>query len=157
MQLHFYNEQFRNAIENYKLTEEQLHYTGHPNECIELSNKDSDRHSILAIEDEKLVTFFVLHKSEEVVKLYSNNNNSILLRSFSTDSRYQGMGYATRALMLLPEFIKKHFNGTDEIVLAVNVKNEAAQRLYKRCRFIDSGVRKMGSKGELILMSYLLF
>ena len=135
------------------ITEEQLRFTGHPKDCIKLSNEDSDRYSILAMEEDKLVTFFVLHKNEGV-KPYSTNYNSILLRAFSTDFRHQGRGYAKKALMLLPEFVKENFSETNEIVLAVNLKNEAAQGLYKKCGFVDEGVRKMGKKGELIIMSY---
>ncbi|MGX9134997.1 GNAT family N-acetyltransferase [Rummeliibacillus sp. JY-2-4R] len=155
MQLNFYDDRFKNAVEYYGLTEEQLRFTGHPNDCIKLSDEDSDRYSILAIEEDKLVTFFVLHKNEGV-KPYSDNNNSILLRAFSTDSRQQGRGYAKKALKILPEFVKEKFSNINEIVLAVNRKNEAAQGLYKKCGFVDEGVRKIGKKGELIIMSYHL-
>ena len=155
MELYFYDGRFKGAVENFHLTEEQLTYTVHPKECIKLSNEDSERSSILAVEEDKLVTFFVLHKNQGV-KLYSNNNNAILLRAFSTDSRYQGRGYAKMALMLLPEFVKENFKETNEIVLAVNVKNYAAQGLYKKCGYVDEGVRKMGEKGELIILSFHL-
>ncbi|WP_312095800.1 GNAT family N-acetyltransferase [Niallia sp.] len=153
MQLYFYNERFKQAIVHYELTEEQLRYTGKPNESIELSTEDPERSSILAMVEDKLVTFFVLHKNEGV-KPYSNNPNAILLRTFSTDFRYQGKGYAKKTLMLLPEFVKGNFKEINEIVLAVNLKNEAAQGLYKKCGFVDEGVRRMGKKGELIIMSY---
>jgi RimJ/RimL family protein N-acetyltransferase len=43
-----------------------------------------------------------------------------------------------------------------EIILAVNVKNLAAQSLYKKCGFVDDGERRMGAKGELVIMSYSL-
>lgn len=155
MLLYFYKDRFHNAIEQYQLTEEQLRFTGKPIDCIELSNGDSDRFSILAMQEDKLVNFFVLHKNEGV-KPYSNNNNSILLRAFSTDFRYQGKGYAKKALMLLPAFVMENFIQINEIVLAVNLKNEAAQGLYKKCGFVDEGVRKMEKKGELIIMSYHL-
>ena len=155
MQLYFYEDRFKNVIKQYELTEDQLRYTGEPKDCIELSSEDSERYSILAIEEDTLVTFFVLHKNEGV-KPYSNNHHSILLRAFSTDFRYQGKGYAKKSLMLLPEFIKENLSGINEIVLAVNLKNEVAQGLYKKCGFVDEGVRRMGKKGELIIMSYHL-
>ncbi|CAM5221421.1 hypothetical protein UACE39S_03385 [Ureibacillus acetophenoni] len=155
MQLYTYDDRFKNEVEAYELSEEQLRYTGHPKDCIKLSEEDSNRYSILAMEEDELVTFFVLHKNEGV-KPYSTNNNSILLRAFSTDFRFQGRGYAKKALTLLPEFVKENFSETNEIVLAVNLQNEPAQRLYKKCGFVDEGVRKMGKKGELIIMSYYL-
>ena len=155
MQLYLYDDSYNHLIEQYQLTEEQLQFTGKPNECIELSNEDVDRHSILALEDDKLVTFFVLHRNEGV-KPYTDNDNSILIRSFSTDFRHQGNGYAKKALLLVPDFVKRHYSDINEIVLAVNVKNEAAQGLYKKCGYIDEGARKMGRIGELIIMSYYL-
>jgi len=153
MQLYIFEDSFMQLIEQYQLTEEQLEFTGTPQECLELSKADTNRHSILAIDEGKLVVFFVLHRNEGV-KPYSNNKNAILIRAFSTDYRHQGKGYAKKALMLLPEFVKKQYSGINEIVLAVNVKNEAAQGLYKKCGYTDKGERVMGIKGELIVMSY---
>ncbi|MEH7389207.1 GNAT family N-acetyltransferase [Bacillus sp. JJ1474] len=155
MELHFYNDRFKDSIEQYTLSEEQLSFTGTPKECNELSNIDPERYSILGIEGEQLVTFFVLHKNEGV-KPYSNNKNALLLRAFSTDFHHQGKGYARQSIKLLPEFVRSYFPEINEIILAVNLKNEVAQGLYKKNGFVDEGVRKMGRKGELIIMSYHL-
>ncbi|MFF2448305.1 GNAT family N-acetyltransferase [Neobacillus sp. NPDC058068] len=155
MQLYFYNERFRNAIDQYTLTAEQLRFTGTPVNSVKLSNEDSDRDSILAFEGDELVTFFVLHRNEGI-KPYSNNHNAILVRAFSTDFRHQGKGYAHQALMLLPDFVKEHYREINEIVLAVNLQNDAAQSLYQKCGYVDEGERRMGGKGELIIMSYHL-
>ena len=152
MELCFYNEKFCKEIEQYTLTDEQLRFTGTPQDNIELSKQDSDRYSILAMENEQLVTFFVLHENEGV-KPYSTNDKAILIRAFSTDFHHQGRGYAKQALLQLPTFVESHFSDINELVLAVNVKNEAAQCLYKKCGYVDGGVRTMGSKGELIIMS----
>jgi len=155
MQLYFYNERFRNAIEEYNLTEEQLRYTGTPVASINLSSQDPDRESILAMEGDTLVTFFDLHKNEGA-RPFSDNKQVILVRAFSTDFRHQGKGHAYNALMLLPDFVKEHYQDINEIVLAVNLENNAAQGLYKKCGYIDEGERRMGTKGELIIMSYHL-
>lgn len=155
MQLQFYNETFKQDIEQYQITEEQLRFTGKPINCIQLSQEDVDRYSILAMEDKQLVTYFDLHKNEGA-KPYSDNKNAILIRAFSTDNRHLGKGCAKRALGLLPEFVKQHFPEINEMVLGVNVGNETAQGLYKKCGFVDEGVRRMGPKGELIVMSYYL-
>lgn len=155
MQLYFYDEKYKNDIEHYQITEEQLRFTGKPIDCIQLSQEDVDRYSILAMEENQLVTYFDLHKNEGV-KPYSDNMNAILIRAFSTDSRHLGKGYATKALLLLPDFVKEHFPEINEMVLGVNWGNETAQRLYKKCGFVDEGVRRMGPKGELFVMSYYL-
>ncbi|HCQ91248.1 MULTISPECIES: GNAT family N-acetyltransferase [unclassified Clostridium] len=155
MELFEYEAKFENTIENYILSDEQLQFTGTPEECVELSKADADRHSILAIENNASVTFFVLHENEGV-KPYSKNPNAMLLRAFSTNYHHQGKGYAKKSLLLLPEFVRKKYPHISEIVLAVNIKNVAAQSLYKKCGYIDEGVRKMGKKGELIIMSFYL-
>lgn len=155
MKLHFYDESFKRVIYGYTLTKEQRRYTGTPEECIKKSQVDPDRHSILVMEKGELVTFFVLHMNEGV-KPYTNNEKSILVRGFSTDFYHQGKGYAKQSLKLLPDFVRKKFPGVDEIILAVNIQNLAAQSLYKKCGFQDEGVRRMGRKGELIIMNYTL-
>lgn len=155
MEFHVYSDQFQKQIETYKLDEEQLRFTTHPLECIELAKEDLSRHSILAFEDKNFVTFFVLHENEGV-KPYSNNPNAILLRAFSTDTYHQGKGHAKQALKLLPDYVKEKFKEVNEIVLAVNIGNDVAQSLYKKNGFVDEGVRKEGKKGELIIMSYYL-
>lgn len=152
MELYFYNDSFQEAIEEYQLSEIQLRYTGRPKECIMHSTTDPDRYSVLAIEKDQLMTYLDLHKKEGV-KPYSNNDHSILIRAFSTDFRFQGNGYAQKTLGLLPDFVQKHFPEINELVLAVNVMNKVAQGLYKKCGFVDNGERRMGKKGELIMMS----
>lgn len=152
MELHKYNETYKVATENYTLTEDQLYFTDTPKEAIALAAEDPDRHPILAIKDGLLVTFFVLHKNEGV-KPYSDNEQAILVRTFSTCSYHLGKGFGTEALLALPQYLKTNYPGINEIVLAVNYRNEAAQGLYKKCGFIDTGLRSMGKKGELIVMS----
>lgn len=90
--------------------------------------EDPDRHSILAIENNNLVSFFVLHEKGGV-KPYSNNTKALLLRAFSTDFNHQGKGYAKKTLSLLPQFVRSRFSHINEIILAVNVKNKAAQQV----------------------------
>lgn len=155
MELFEYEERFKEQVENYKLSEEQLQFTGTPKKCIELSRADTDRHSILFLANNELVTFFVLHENVGI-KPYSENPKAMLLRAFSTDYYYQGKGYAKQSLLFLPDFVRKEYPHINEIVLAVNIKNITAHSLYKKCGFIDEGVRKIGKKGQLIIMSFYL-
>lgn len=155
MELLSYNESFWPFIEQYQLSEEQLEFTGTPLDCIKLAQEEQDRHCILAIDEGKLVTFFVLHENEGP-KIYSDNAQAILLRAFSTDFNHQGKGYAKQSLLLLPDFVRNHFPHITEIVLGVNLRNTAAQRLYKKCGYIDEGRRNIGKRGEQIVMSYYL-
>ena len=153
MELLTYEKSYEKKIKDYHLSAEQLRFTGTPKECVAQSETDANRHCILALENHELVTFFVLHEKEGV-KPYAENPHAMLLRAFSTDLHHQGKGYAKQALLQLPAFIKEQFPHIDQVVLAVNVKNTAAQSLYKKCGYVDEGVRKMGRKGELVIMNY---
>jgi len=155
MQLMFYEDKAKNLVEQYTLTEEQLRYTKSPKESIALAKQDNSRHAILAMDGNKLVTFFVLYEKEGVTP-YSSNEQALLIRSFSTDFYEQGKGYAKTALQLLPDFVRKHFPYINELVLGVNVPNRAAQELYKRCGFVDEGRQTMGLRDELKVMSYYM-
>ncbi|MED4554741.1 GNAT family protein [Lysinibacillus capsici] len=155
MQLMFYEDKAQNLVEQYTLTEEQLRYTKSPKDSIALAKQYNSRHAVLAMDGNKLVTFFVLHEKEGVTP-YSSNEQALLIRSFSTDFYEQGKGYAKTALQLLPGFVRKHFPYINELVLGVNVPNRAAQELYKRCGFVDEGRQAMGLRDELKVMSYYM-
>lgn len=155
MKLAKYNPKYDNLINDYYLPEDQLYYSAMPSEAVEISRNNNDRHTILGLDDSELVTFFILHEND-AVQPYSNQPNDILLRSFSTNYKHQGKGYARKTLELLPDFMKEHIPYIDGIVLGVNVKNTAAQGLYKKCGYVDEGNRVMGSKGEMIVMKYYL-
>ncbi|MED3804094.1 hypothetical protein P4562_19415 [Lysinibacillus xylanilyticus] len=81
MRLKFYEANDEYLIDRYTITEEQLRYTMSPKASIELVKQDKDRHTVLVFDEDKLVTFFVLHENDGV-KPYSSNEQSILT-SFS--------------------------------------------------------------------------
>lgn len=155
MRLKFYEEKDDRLIERYTITEEQLRYTMSPKESIELVMQDENRHAVLVLDEDRLVTFFVLHEHEGV-KPYSSNEQAILIRAFSTDFYEQGKGYAKAALQLLPDFVLTHFPYINELVLGVNLPNTAAQSLYKKCGFVDEGRLAKGFRAEIKVMSYYL-
>ena len=142
MELMKYRDEYKEDVVNYFLTDEMTYFTGTPQENIALSQK-------------KLVTFFVLDAGPQKAD-YTDENDALLLRSFSTDARFLRRGYAKEALRLLPDFVKTHFPAMKQIVLAVNKKNSAAKKLYYSVGFVDSGEEKMGPKGPQHLLVYPL-
>lgn len=97
------------------------------------------------------VGFFLLHDTERV-KSYTDNEHALLLSMFSINHSEQGKGFATAALHDLPNYIRKHFPNTKEIVLSVNLKNGPAFSLYNKVGFIDTGRRISGPIGEQRIM-----
>ncbi|WP_106495880.1 GNAT family N-acetyltransferase [Lentibacillus sp. Marseille-P4043] len=153
--LDFHNQKYAADLVHYSLLKDQLNYTAHPLDAIEKCSCDVERYPIVIQYHRIPVGFFVLHDRGGFPK-YSNNENAILLRAYSVDSRYQGKGIAKESLKLLPFFIKNYFPGKDEIVLAVNHNNTHAQMVYKKCGFRDNGGRVMGRKGEQFVFGKMI-
>lgn len=146
-----YSKDYDSFIQQYVLTDDQLLYTALPLEAIEIL--DEERHAVLAFDDDLFVSFFVLHEGSGP-KEFMGEEDSILLRSFSTDNRYQGKGYATQIMKELPSYVQKNFPSTKSIVLAVNEGNTRASHLYLKCGYKDYGKRMHGSRAPLIILEY---
>lgn len=150
--LRFVTEDDHVHLVNYDLTEEQLLFTATPMGSIEMAEREPDRYPSVILYGESVAGYFALHTNEGP-KPYSDNPNAVLLRSYSIRNSCQGRGIAQESMRLLPEFVKEHFPGVNEIVLAVNYQNAAAQHIYQKAGFIDTGKRVTGRSGEQYIYS----
>ena len=155
MKIMTYQNDLDYLLEDYYLPEEQKQYSAMPRMAVEISEGNSNRHPLMGIDENRLVTFFILEEGE-AVKTFSDEDRDILLRSFSTNYKDQGKGYARKALELTPDYIREYLPHIKAIVLGVNKVNVPAQKLYEKCGFIDEGNRVMGPKGEMKVMKYYL-
>lgn len=145
--LSFYDEKFLEALERFELPENQAGFTALPSGALEMSVNDPDRFPVVILANGRgPAGFFVLHRNSDFVPLVGNPR-ALLLRALSVDFKHQGKGYATAAMLQLPSFVREHFPEADEIVLAVNHQNYAAQKIYAKAGFEDRGLTKMGPKG----------
>ncbi|MDM5196532.1 GNAT family N-acetyltransferase [Fictibacillus enclensis] len=80
----------------------------------------------------------VLHKGENI-RDFTANPNAMVIRALSINHSEQGKGYAKVAMIQVPQFISVHFSEINEIILAVNFKNEPAKKLYEKEGFLDRG------------------
>ncbi|HZG11050.1 MAG: GNAT family N-acetyltransferase [Kurthia gibsonii] len=138
-------------IQNYLLTEDQLLYTASPREVIKI--EDSERHPILALDDDLFVTFFVLHEGKGPLD-FLGTEHDILLRSFSTDVRYEGRGYATKVLEKIPSYVQENFPHIKRIILALDEGNERARALYIKQGYTDTELRMAGRTSNLHILQY---
>jgi ribosomal protein S18 acetylase RimI-like enzyme len=145
-----YSDMFKSAIDHYVIRE--IQFTGAPQEAVKLSERDKQRHPVLVLADDDVVGFFVLHEGDGPKK-YTDHPHTLLLRTFSIDSRYQGQGYGSCAIALLDEFVNRLFPSAEEIVLGVNHNNVPAQKLYLHHGFTDTGRRVIGIHGEQWVLS----
>ncbi|WP_429844943.1 GNAT family N-acetyltransferase [Brevibacillus sp. FIR094] len=82
---------------------------------------------------------------------YTPNDQAIIFKSFSIDSRHQKKGYALKALHSLSDIAREHYPMRNEIVLTVHHTNTPAIQLYKKAGFVDQGLRYAGEYGEELI------
>lgn len=100
MELMKYRDEYKEDVVNYFLTDEMTYFTGTPQENIAISQKNRQHHSILAFSQQKLVTFFVLDAGPQKAD-YTDENDALLLRSFSTDARYLKERICKRSIAII--------------------------------------------------------
>ncbi|MDM5219500.1 GNAT family N-acetyltransferase [Peribacillus sp. NJ11] len=138
------------ALSNYCLPIEQAIYTSLPLKVIEDFRKDNSNLPMVIYLNEDLIGCFALY-TDKAGNQYTSNENAILLKSFSLDSRHQKKGLAFKALKVLPEIIKLSHPDKDEIILTVHHSNIPAINLYKKAEFVDKGYRFNGEDGEELI------
>ncbi|MBO0471581.1 GNAT family N-acetyltransferase [Enterococcus sp. DIV0242_7C1] len=131
MYLTLYNESHKSLIANYCLSERKLRYVREP----QIAVNDSQRFSVLAFEDGLLVNFFTLHRCSDE----PYDTNCLVVEDISTDYRHLRKGHATRALQLLPEFVKEHFPEVTHLILLITEDKNFTRSLCKYAGFEDTG------------------
>ncbi|MFD2307096.1 GNAT family N-acetyltransferase [Enterococcus termitis] len=135
MYLTLYNDTHQTFIDNYCLSERKLRYVRAP----QLAVKDSNRHSVLAFENEVLVTFFTLHYCSGEFP----TTDCLIVEDISTDYRHLRNGHVSRALQILPEFVKQHFPEVKQLILLVTEDKHFTQSLCKYADFQDTENRSL--------------
>ncbi|AOH53476.1 GNAT family N-acetyltransferase [Peribacillus muralis] len=143
------------ALNDYCLPTEQAIYTSLPLKIIEDFRRDEYNLPMMIIVNEDLVGCFALYTDKSGNK-YTSNENAILFKSFSVDSRHQKKGLAFKALKKLPQLIKRNYPDKDEIILTVHHTNNQAINLYEKAGFVDNGYRFIGKEEEELVFHYIL-
>ncbi|MNJ42925.1 hypothetical protein D3C77_379080 [compost metagenome] len=128
----------KESLERFELPEEQVLFSTLPKDVLPIAIQDEHQYPVVITYEESAAGFFILHEGPDIGE-FTANPDAMLLRSFSIDFRYQGQGIAKTAMLQLPNFMKSHFPGRNEVVLAVNKRNKAAQAVYLAAGFEDKG------------------
>ena len=152
LELVYFSDEYSDILDSFELPKEQVQFTSLPGNYKEVTE---GQYRIVILNDREPVGFFLLHATDRV-KDYSDNPQAMLLTALSINQVKQGKGYAKQAMLLLRKFVADEFPDCNEIVLAVNHKNIAAQKLYLKVGFQDTGIRKMGIIGEQYIMNLKL-
>jgi RimJ/RimL family protein N-acetyltransferase len=144
--LALYNQSYEGNLSDFHLPENQRQFTSLPLDKIHNPTISKDTRHIVILSDDMPVGYFALENGDKLRK-YSTNPKARLLTSFSIDARHQGQGIAKEGLNQLPSFIREHLLETDEVVLGVNKRNQAAISLYLKTGFTDEDEIYVGPKG----------
>ena len=152
-----YNFSHFEDLVHYQLPPEQALYAPDPMQWFNGNTPllESSMTAISILKNLRAVGFFILDRGEDKLE-YTNNPQSILLRSFSINPLYQGQGIAKATMLpgLLEKFIYQLAPSCNEIVLAVNPANQLAYQLYLKCGFLEAGKMVMSRRGTLCAALY---
>ncbi|MGN5652042.1 GNAT family N-acetyltransferase [Bacillus sp. Brlt_9] len=152
IQLVPFKEKYKEVIQTFTLPSEQVRFTLDPSELLEKAKSDRTKNVIVILDYNGVpVGLFALQTGDRVQE-FTDNQDALLLTSFSINHNRQRKGYAEKSLALLQGFVKCYFPIKNEVVLAVNEKNIPAQNLYEKVGFQDKGFRRMGPIGQQIIM-----
>ncbi|WP_141521784.1 GNAT family N-acetyltransferase [Bacillus cereus] len=152
IQLVPYKEKYKEIIQTFTLPSEQVQFTSDPSALLEKAKSDRTKNVIVILDYNGVpVGLFALETGDRV-KEFTDNEDALLLTSFSINHNRQRKGFAKKSLLLLEEFVKRYFPIKNEVVLAVNERNIPAQNLYAKVGFQDKGFRRMGPIGQQIIM-----
>ena len=122
IQLVPYKEEYKEVIETFTLPSEQVRFTSDPAELLKKAKNDRTKNVIVILDYNGVpVGLFALQTGDRVQE-FTENENALLLTSFSINHNRQRKGYAKKSLALLQEFVQRYFPMKNEVVLAVNEK-----------------------------------
>ncbi|MFI3133239.1 GNAT family N-acetyltransferase, partial [Staphylococcus warneri] len=143
-----FEEQYREDILNFELSERQQIYSSLPKTVLEEALNDENRVANIAMnKDGEVVGFFVLHQYYQH-EGYDTPENVVYVRSLSVNERYQGHGYGTKMMMYLPQYVQALFPDFNHLFLVVDAENQAAWNVYERAGFMHTATKEEGPIGK---------
>lgn len=138
---------------SYALDENQMKFTATAQQALKnISERDDESaFPVTIFENDTPAGFFVLDFGKDKFEL-TDNENSVLLRSLSVNPQLQGKGIGKSAMLKVSDFVRNNFKTCDEIVLAVNQKNESAYHIYLQAGYMYDGKIRIGRSGPQYLM-----
>lgn len=146
--IHLFEEQYRDALYQFKLSERQRIYSSLPKEVLDDALEDPNRvANVVFNEKGEIIGFFVLHQHYQH-EGYDTPEEVVYIRSLSINEAYQGHGYGTKIMMNLPEYVQTVFPDFSHLYLVVDAENEAAWNVYERAGFMHMATKEEGPIGK---------
>ena len=149
--LKFYDDSYYGELKEYVLTKEDEHFSSMPLDALKSCENNDEKNMVLMIQRRQVAGVFIL-QSGKVVEKYTDNPDALVMFSYSVDSNKQGRGVATDSFRKLDAFVNENYEGINEVVLGVNVRNEAAQYVYRKGGFKNTERSFVGPVGRQKIM-----
>ncbi len=146
---------------NYTLDNTQAEFTGTIDTWITNNTNclDDDKILVTIVEpisveqmSDTAIGFFILDTGADKFNI-TDNQNAVLIRSFSINPNFQGKGYGKLAMKLATDFVKEHLPTINELVLSVNCRNIRAYQVYLKAGYQDTGKTIIGVAGKQHVLS----
>ncbi|WP_374463362.1 GNAT family N-acetyltransferase [Chryseobacterium sp.] len=150
--LEFFKTEDLSAV-SYALDENQMRFTATAQQALQSISERDDNNAfpVTIFYNDQPAGFFVLDFGKDKFEL-TDNENATLLRSLSVNPQMQGKGIGKAAMLKVGDFVRDRFSHCDEIVLAVNQKNDSAYHIYLKAGYIYDGKTRIGRSGPQYLM-----
>ncbi|MEJ7542718.1 GNAT family N-acetyltransferase [Staphylococcus intermedius] len=146
--IQLYDKQYRDALYQFELSERQRIYSSLPKEVLDDALNDKNRVANIVLNDQdEVIGFFVLHQHYQH-EGYDTPYEVVYIRSLSINEAYQGNGYGTKIMMILPEYVQMIFPDFNHLYLVVDAENEAAWNVYERAGFMHTATKEEGPIGK---------
>lgn len=143
LRLEFLADHHLDALLALELPADQVPFTTLPAELLERARGDAHLLPVVITEGGAAIGLFALATGPHRDKyLPQPDPDAVALSSLSLDERVQGRGLGTRAVQLVPDFVRQHLPHARRVILVVNRRNERAKRVYERAGFMVTATRE---------------
>ncbi|MEH6941052.1 GNAT family N-acetyltransferase [Bacillus sp. JJ722] len=155
VKLAFYEEKYREKVCSYELDDNQKIFTLMPSEAISMFATNTYSDPVVMLLQQTPIGFFVLHDAKDA--LHDREVvNTMFVRSLSVNPRYQGNGFAQKAMRMLPQFVRQHYPHVLELFSVVNLNNARAESVYLKAGYDFRGIKREGLEGIEKILHYTL-
>jgi GNAT superfamily N-acetyltransferase len=137
--------ELRRAVAALAPAEHQLVYSGRAAVTLPEADADPFRTPFAVVHEREAIGFGVLDRSPLLLALLPvDPAQTVLLRAFYLDERFQGRGLGRVAIAGVGRLVQDRWADVDHVTLTVNVTNVRAREAYLAAGFRDAGERYAG-------------
>ncbi|PJI92429.1 acetyltransferase (GNAT) family protein [Yoonia maricola] len=124
------------TLRDIRVAADQVAFSGQPYEVIDDPEPGVDVHVIL--NEGQVVGMFRIDPGFHHTYPFAGPDTPGL-RTFLVDQQMQGRGIAKACCMQLHDYLSKHYGDAKAVYLTVNLRNQAARKVYLASGFVDTG------------------